>query len=147
MNLNPLSKALLILMVCALAMIAGLNTYTVFHFYQQPLRIIDAKVVNAQVPLGDDVVFQYTAERQALCKIDVDVFVLRMPEQLLMIADRRPAGVFPLGRTSGFARMPTVVFGKELSPGKYVARFFIHSDCGDRLHTIMVPEIEFEVVE
>jgi hypothetical protein len=143
--MTTLNKALLFLMVFALAMIAGLNTYTVFHFYQQPLRVIDAKVVNSLVPLGDDVVFQYTADRRTLCKIDVDVFVLRMPEQLLVIADRRPAGVFPLGTTSGFARMPTVVFGKELSPGKYVARFFVHSDCGDRLHTIMVPDMPFEV--
>jgi hypothetical protein len=143
MTLSPLSKALLTLMVLALAMIAGLNTYTFFHFWQAPLAITAARVVNSPVPFGDEALFQYTSERWALCKTDADIFVLKIPEQLLMLVERRPAGMFPLGASSGYVRIPTL----HMKPGKYVARFFVHSDCGDRTHTFMVPDIPFEVEE
>ena len=139
--MTTLSKVLLLLMAVALALIAGVNTYTIVHFIQEPITITEAKVLNSPVPYGDDVLIRYTADRETLCKTDADIFILKQPEQILVFTERRPAGLMPLGTSSWTARLPTL----GLETGKYVVRFFVHNDCGDRLHTIKVPDLAFEV--
>lgn len=139
--MSRLSQALVALMALALAMLAGTSTYVFIHFTSEPFVLVEASVSNSPVPYGEDVQVKYTAERKTLCKTDTDVFVLREPEQLLVHSARHPAGLIPLGTSSWTARVPTL----GLSAGKYTARIFVHSDCGDRLHTIEVPDLPFEV--
>ena len=65
--------------------------------------------------------------------------MLRLPDMLQVEHERRPAGLMPLGRSGGVVKVPT----SDLPVGEYLVRFFIHNDCGDRLHTIEVPDIPF----
>jgi hypothetical protein len=138
-----LNKILLAMMAIAVSAVAAINTYTFVHFAQEPINISLAQAMNSPVTLGDDVIIKYTATRDVLCKTDGDIFVLQEPSGLVVQSSRRPAGIVPLGTSTYEAHISTL----GLRTGKYVARIFVHSDCGDRLHTIMVPDIPFEIVD
>ena len=139
--MSRLSQALIALMALALSLLAGMSTYNFVHFTQAPFVVLAAAVTNSPVPYGDDVEIKYTADRRALCKTDADTFMLREADQMVMYSERRPAGVTPLGTSSWVVRLSTL----GLTAGKYTARIFVHSDCGDRLHSIEVPDLIFEV--
>ena len=141
--MNLITKAALFMIVFAMALIAGLQTYTFVHFAQEPFVVVAAIATNSPVSYGEDLHIRYTAERRVLCRTEADIFILQVPEEIVAESSRRPAGVIPLGTSTWSARISTI----GLKPGKFAARIFVNSDCGDRLHTIMVPDIPFEVAE
>ena len=126
-----------------LAVLAAINTYLLFHFAAIPLVINEAAITNSPVQQGKDLIVSYTGDRKVLCKTDGDVVIFRIPEMLLVYSVRRAAGFSPLGTSSGLIPFST----DNLKPGKYLLRVFIYNDCGDRLHTIEVPDMSFEIVE
>ena len=138
---SPLTWVVVAFAALTLATMAAINAFTFFHFSQQPLTIVEAVTTNSPVQRGQDLTVRYVAEREALCRTDGDIFVLRLPDMLQVEQERRPAGLMPLGRSGGVVKVNT----SNLPVGEYLVRFFMHSDCGDRLHTIEVPDIPFRI--
>ena len=149
-SLTITTKILLGLMVVAIASIAVLNGYVVYHANQEPLILSNAKVVNNPVKLGAPVIIEYDSDRRFLCKTDVDIFAFRKAlDTVLVSAARVPAGINGLGVHQARVSVPmNLLIPKEnLTVGKYILRFFVHNDCGDRLHTLAAPDVEFEAIE
>ena len=140
--MSYLTKTLVVLIAIALAALAGINSYLAFHFAQVPLAVSEVAVTNSPVQRGQNVLIHYTSDRRVLCKTDGDISIFELPDMLLVLSERRSAGINPLGISSGLVPMPT----KDLKPGNYLLRMFIYNDCGDRLHTIELPDMRFEIV-
>jgi hypothetical protein len=119
--------------------------YTTLEFIREPLTVHDLKIDRTPVRFGDSIVLSGTFERTKLCLVTGDHFIFEQTEMLLVRRDRIPSGMAKPGEsvkiaisTSGYQPIP---------PGKYVLRIFLHSDCGYRLYTLELPDVEFEIIE
>lgn len=142
-NDHPLGVALALILVCQ-SMIAGSQVLQLIHYVTDPLIVLDTKVANPSVKFGDALEVEHTYKRKEFCKVDIDRFVIRVRDERLVRRERLPAGTTLIGTYIRTVGIPT----KDLLPGeRYVLREFLHSDCGDRMHTSLIPDVEFEVTE
>lgn len=147
--------------IVAISIVAGTNIFFAFRFVYEPLRIVDTKVVNPNVKFGDLLIVMHTYDRRAFCKVDIDRFIIRLPDETLVRRERLPAGTTKIGISTRHVLIPTrfpsqtvVPLGladpviADLEPDTtYRLREFVHSDCGDRLHTSVAPDVEFTVTK
>lgn len=151
------SKTAIAFMAMALAIMAMISSFLAFRSIYAPVVAEDAVIENENVKLGDIVVIAYTFNRRSYCRTEIDRFILGI-DGTVRRRERLPAGTTKLGRQIVRAFVPTVVparpwlgiYGNPMElmvGGEYVVREFIHSDCGDKLHTEMVPDVHFRIVE
>lgn len=159
--MNWLSKIGIFILAASLFVVASTNVFFYYRFVYEPLSITDTKVVNPEVKFGEPLIVMHTYNRRAYCKVDIDRFVIRLPDETLVRRERLPAGTTKLGISTRHILIPTRFPSQtvlplgladpiiaDLVPGtSYRLREFVHSDCGDRLHTAIAPDVEFKVVE
>lgn len=125
-----------------------------------PVEVIGGVILNPEVKLGEDLIVKRMFRRKVYCKVDVDRFIVKLPEKTVMRRERLPAGTTSIGEDTIYIHIPIKLpilagsaFGRvmineaDLVPGsEYILREFLHSDCGDRLHTVKFPDLTFKVV-
>lgn len=161
MNITPFLAVALLALIFLQSINATSVSLNLLRTVRDPLTVTDSEVLNPKVKLGNDLIIKRVYDRRNYCKVDIDRFMLKLPEKMLVRRERLPAGVAKIGREELFVRIPTKTSSKmdqlggkisigeaELQVGsEYVLREFIHSDCGDRLHTDAYPDLMFQVVE
>jgi hypothetical protein len=138
-------KPLVVFISTALLLTMMAYIYTTVQFVIEPLTLTDVKVDNDPVPFGEPVIMSGKFDRTKLCMTTMDRFVFREPGNLVMRRERLPSGMSGLGETVVRVTMSSNTDFPHLTPGKYLLRIFIHSDCGYRLYTYQVPDVSFEV--
>lgn len=129
------------------------------HSQHDPIIVIDSKILNPVVKFGDPLLIIQTFKRTVYCKSDIDRFIFKLPDYMLVRRERLPSGVTLIGTSTATVQVPTkfpsqtvIPLGiadpmiQDLFPGNtYLIRELVHSDCGDRMHTSLLPDLEFTV--
>lgn len=137
-------------LIMAGAYVSGVQTFLLTSFLTVPAIVTKVEVENSPVMYGENVIVTNTYDRRKLCKMDLDRFIIREGDELLVRRERVPSGTTDVGVHSRRIAIPTVIPGgypkDNLSPGHtYKILTFIHSDCGDRTHTSAGPIAYFTV--
>ena len=128
--------------ILVMALSYGYNT---IEFIREPLTIHNLKIERSPIKFGESIILTGTFERTKLCLVTNDQFIFEESEHLLVRRDRVPSGMAKPGET---VRVPINTAGYQpISPGKYILRLFVHSDCGYRLYTLELPDVPFEIIE
>jgi hypothetical protein len=119
--------------------------YTTLEFMREPLEVRDLKIERTPIRYGDSVVLSGHFNRSKLCLVTSDQFIFEESEMLLLRRERVPSGMAKPGETVKIA-ISTSGY-QPIPPGKYILRIFLHSDCGYRLYTVELPDVQFEIIE
>jgi len=138
-------KPFIVFLALSVLIMAVSYGYTTLEFIREPLTVHDLKIERTPIRFGDSVVLSGTFQRNKLCLVTSDQFIFEESEMLLVRRDRVPSGMAKPGEnikvsisTAGYQPIP---------PGKYILRLFLHSDCGYRLYTVELPDVQFEIIE
>jgi hypothetical protein len=99
------------------------------------------ELLMARVRPGESLWLRRTVNRDKLCMVDVDVFIIHYTtqgEELMMQSRRLLGGWNKLGKSTNLVKMDV----DPLPPNEYVMRGFVHT-CGV---TTQLNDIKFEVV-
>jgi hypothetical protein len=157
-KITSLHIAIAAILLCQ-GLIAASAIFTLTHAIRDPLSIVSSHITKQEIPYGEMIELHLVYERAAYCKASLDRFLFKKPEMTLVRRERLPAGSTKIGTEEMIALIPTkfpsqvvLPFGigdisvQDLFPGNnYLLRQFVHSDCGDRNHTAIAPDIEFSI--
>jgi len=148
-------------MLMVVALLTAIATATSFslvtHYWSAPpVTPISMEVINSPLKTGDPVIVRFVTKRNKLCRADADLYVIKLPEHQVLWRERIPAISIPLGTGTSQVSFPraTNLRGNNdlfpvLSPGSYIFREFIHSDCGNGngdYSSVQTPDAPFEVI-
>jgi hypothetical protein len=119
--------------------------YTTLEFIREPLTVHDLKIERTPIRYGESVVLSAKFERTKLCLVTSDQFIFQEPDNLLVRRERIPSGMAKPGETVKIA-ISTAGY-QPIPPGIYTLRIFVHSDCGYRLYTLELEDVQFEIIE
>jgi hypothetical protein len=138
-------KPFIVFLAIGVVVMAVSYGYTTIEFIREPLTVHDLKIERTPIKYGESIVLSGTFERTKLCLVTSDQFIFEETENLLVRRDRVPSGMAKPGESVKIA-ISTAGY-QPIPPGKYVLRIFLHSDCGYRLYTLELPDVQFEIVE
>jgi hypothetical protein len=142
------------------ALIASYS-YSMFYFIRTPLMDGGSVLETPVVKMGEMLIIRQVFRRNNYCRTDADRFIIRQSDGLLVRRERLAGPAGALGDSTVRIAIPTrfpattvLPFGssdlavQDLQPGSsYILRVLLHSDCGDRTHTLALQDMTFAVVE
>jgi hypothetical protein len=108
-----------------------------------PYNLENAIPLQKSFESGSPITILYTFIRHRYCETDLDVFLVRMPEndivwRLRTIGGATSLGTFQVKNTFTIPEMPA---------GNYEWRTTVASKCSDGLHSQAFPEASFDIAE